>query len=170
TGPNGNSIFIPASGRFENGRNQEVDRRTYIWSYEQYSYQNAYCLHIHEDGEFISYTPKYVGLSLRGVTADIVDGRYPTLEDDSGIPEMIEPTATDNWIKVTTTGVTIDMENGENSHMYIYNMQGIVAKNISIPLGIRFCTSVDNTTLPPGMYIIKVLSGKHEVTKKFVIR
>ncbi len=170
TGPNGNSIFIPASGYLDKGENKEVGQRTFIWSSEQYSSQNAYSLHIHEYGEFISYTPKYEGLSLRGVTTDIVNGRYPTLEDDSGIPEMFEPTATDNWIKVTPAGVTLDIENGENTHLYIHNMQGILVKNISITPGIHFCISVDNTILPQGLYIIKVLSGKHEITKKFVIR
>lgn len=73
TGPNGNSIFIPAAGYFD-GQNKEVSQNAFIWSSDQFSSRCGSALHIHKSSIFLSFTEKYMGLSLRGVTKNTVSG------------------------------------------------------------------------------------------------
>lgn len=76
TGPNGNSIFLPAAGYIND--EEEYDERPYAvgwfgayWSstlYEKYP-DNAYCLTIFEDGDytFNETNQRYLGFSIRPV-------------------------------------------------------------------------------------------------------
>ena len=76
TGPNGNSIFLPAAGYIND--EEEYDERPYAvgwfgayWSstlYEKYP-DNAYCLTIFEDGDytFDETNQRYLGFSIRPV-------------------------------------------------------------------------------------------------------
>ena len=71
---NGNSIFCPASGRFGNGKNTEIDEETYILAntihkYEDGSYANyqADYLELYGNTLYVNYGNRYYGFTIRGV-------------------------------------------------------------------------------------------------------
>ena len=71
---NGNSIFVPASGRFGDGKNTEIDKETYILAntihqYEDGSYMNYQCdyLELWGNSIYVNYGSRYYGYTIRGV-------------------------------------------------------------------------------------------------------
>lgn len=67
TGPNGNSIFIPASGNRKCTTIYERGQACFLWSGDLLGGVYGRALHLHESDHFISYTDRYVGLSVRPV-------------------------------------------------------------------------------------------------------
>ncbi len=70
TGPNGNSIFIPAAGCWEYEQYTNRNINAYIWSgTNKLGDKYAECLHCHSTGSrFISSTGKWGGLIVRAVS------------------------------------------------------------------------------------------------------
>lgn len=83
TGPNGNSIFIPAAGALGRGEISERGDNAFIWSgVNKNGKYYASCLHVHSktyqsNPIFMSYTGKEVGMTIRAVaTKEIITYPY----------------------------------------------------------------------------------------------
>ena len=71
TGPNGNSIFLPAAGtRLRNGKVLYVGEDGDYWSSNHRDSEYSWCLHIFSSGLFTHFYPRYSGQSVRLVQAD----------------------------------------------------------------------------------------------------
>ena len=71
TGPNGNSIFLPAAGYRYGSSLKNDGRRGYCWSSSPYDYNGGYyaChLSFHDGDENVNYSDRYYGLTLRPIT------------------------------------------------------------------------------------------------------
>ena len=66
-GPNGNSIFIPVTGHYEDDMLWEGEA-TYFWSSTKYNDDNAYYMKVDgENGLKLKYGQKWVGMTIRPV-------------------------------------------------------------------------------------------------------
>ena len=66
TGPNGNSIFLPAAGeRFINGDVYNVGEIGEYWSFTPYAPDNAWRLFFNSRGDMVHYTIRWFCLSVR---------------------------------------------------------------------------------------------------------
>ena len=78
TGPNGNSVFLPAAGKYysySNGLNEDLD---YLTSTKASTIGDCYILVENGYGPIIISTYKYRGLSIRPVTSNPNAGGSPT--------------------------------------------------------------------------------------------
>lgn len=67
TATNGNSIFLPAAGRWYNGSQASVDSYGYYWSSTPYNSDNAYYLDFNNGSKNVYYYGYKRGCSIRPV-------------------------------------------------------------------------------------------------------
>ena len=64
---NGNSIFLPATGRCYNSSMDAVDLFGFYWAASWYSSSNTWALGFYSGNNVLGYFDRYYGLSVRGV-------------------------------------------------------------------------------------------------------
>lgn len=67
TGPNGNYIFLPASGSYNGTSLSDSGTGGYYWSTTYNGSSSAYCLYFGSSSKVVSYDNRYCGLSIRAV-------------------------------------------------------------------------------------------------------
>lgn len=84
TGPNGNFIYITASGVMNYPKINDQGVKAFIWCSNQMDRRTGYAFHINSaTDKNINFTYKYNGLSLRGVTKQTVN------DSNSGVDDII---------------------------------------------------------------------------------
>jgi uncharacterized protein YjdB len=145
TGPNGNSIFIPAAGNRKGTLFNEIGESCFLWGGNLLGGVYGEALHLHETDHFISYTDRYVGLSVRPVTTSVITGVVNNLINIKPIYHQV--------------GNSLIFENlKENSSIKIFSIDGRLF-NSAIASG---DFELNISCLPSGIYVVRInnYSGK----------
>lgn len=105
---------------------------------------------------FITYSPTLT-------CASEFSPAFAFVPEAGGSGISIYPNPTDNGLLMVET-----LENLKNATILIYDLKGVVVKTFEVPL-FNERKRVDLSTLPGGMYIIKITTGPFNATQKLMI-
>jgi hypothetical protein len=143
TGPNGNSIFIPAAGNRRGTAFSDVGKSCFLWCGNLIN-EYGIVLNIHEYDQSISYNDRSVGMSIR-----------PVLNSQSEINGTLID-ARPKYYQVGANLIFDDLK--ENSNIRIFSVEGRLFNSV-VASG-DFELNMDY--LPKGIYVVRIndYSGK----------
>ena len=186
TGPNGNSIFLPAAGIFRDDLQENVGEKGCYWSATPYEYDNnsAYNSLFNDGGYWGSWRSRSDGLSVRAVSGEIQCLSYTgdTLSvgeftadvsvmfsyvPDEGVVGGVEYYSTTDGVKYQQTvevkhdgEYTISLSGLERGNKYRYRSFVIVNEKYVYGVTEEFVTKNNEDNLTKGEWIDLGLSVK----------
>ena len=138
---------------FHTTRDIYINSNNNFWVYSSWTYP---------DGSIVTSGKRY----LNGLVDEDFDGSSFNINDT----RSIDGSNPDNWIKLTAKGIEINMANESDTKIELFDMQGHILKHLIVNGGDNFSLTIGNETLSKGVYIVRVASEKHSLTRKTIIK
>ena len=138
---------------FHTTRDIYINSNNNFWVYSSWTYP---------DGSIVTSGKRY----LNGLVDEDFDGSSFNINDT----RSIDGSNPDNWIKLTAKGIEINVANESDTKIELFDMQGHILKHLIVNGGDNFSLTIGNETLSKGVYIVRVASEKHSVTRKTIIK